>query len=162
MRRHPVVDRLWGELDETARSLGFELVQATFGGPGGSQALTVYVDRPGGVNAEDCAALAEQLSLLLDALDPIPGAYDLVVSSPGLDRPLGRDEDFAKYAGQRAAVRYQTAAGKARSTRGRLAGVRDGRALIETEAGVLELPLDQVVAAHLEYDWEAAGDPSAD
>jgi ribosome maturation factor RimP len=158
MRRHPVVERLWEELEKTVVSLGYELLQVTYGGPLASLTLTVYLDRPGGVTVEDCAGVAEQLSVLLDTLDPIPGQYSLVVSSPGLDRPLGRDEDFTKYAGQRVAVRYQSAAGKARRLRGRLAGVREEQVILELESGVQEISLDQITAANLEYDWDGTGD----
>lgn len=161
MRRHPIVSRLWEELEQTAQSLGFELVQATFGGPLGNQSLTVYVDREAGVSADDCAALAEQFSVLLDTLDPIGGSYNLVVSSPGLDRPLGRDEDFEKYAGERAVVRHLTAGGKTRRTRGRLMGVQAGRVVLQTEGHKLELPLEQITAANLEYDWDDTGAESA-
>lgn len=161
MRRHPVVERLWDELEQTVTGLGYELVQVTFGGPLGNQSLTVYVDQPGGVTAEDCASLAEQLSTLLDTLDPIGGSYNLVVSSPGLDRPLGRDEDFARYAGRRALVRYQSEGGKTRRTRGTITGVQEGRLLLENEGGVVELPLGQISAANLEYDWEDAGGETA-
>ncbi len=161
MRRHPVVERLWDELEKTVTGLGFELVQVTFGGPLGNQSLTVYVDRPGGVTAEDCAATAEQLSVLLDTLDPIGGAYSLVVSSPGLDRPLGSDEDFERYAGRKVLVRHVSAGGKSRRTRGTLAGVHDGRVRVETDGAAVELPLAQITAANLEYDWEDAGGEEA-
>ena len=161
MRRHPVVERLWEELEKTVTGLGYELVQVTFGGPLASQSLTVYVDRAGGVTAEDCATAADQISVLLDTLDPIGGSYSLAVSSPGLDRPLGSDEDFARYAGRKALVRHVSAGGKSRRTRGTLVGVRDGRALLETDGGAVELPLTQITAANLEYDWEDAGGDEA-
>jgi ribosome maturation factor RimP len=157
MRRPAVVERLWDELEQTVTGLGYEMLQATYGGPLGNQNLTVYLDRPAGITAEDCAAVAEQLSLLLDTLDPIPGTYSLIVSSPGLDRPLGRDEDFVKYAGQNVSVRYMGTGGKTRRMRGRLGGVEDGKVLLELENGVQELPLDQISAANLEYDWDDTG-----
>ncbi len=158
MKRHPVVERLWDEVDKSAEALGFELVQMTYGGPLGDQSLAVYVDREGGVHADDCVMLAEHLSVLLDALDPIPGSYNLVVSSPGLDRPLGRDEDFARYAGRRATVRYQSDTGRSRRVRGALAGVEERRVLLDTEGGRLALPLEQISAANLVYEWEGEGD----
>jgi ribosome maturation factor RimP len=158
MKRHPVVERLWAEVEQSVAALGFELVQMTYGGPLGNQNLTVYVDRPAGVNAEHCAELAEQLSVLLDALDPIPGSYNLVVSSPGLDRPLGRDADFARYTGRRATIRYHSETGHARRLRGVLAGIEEGQVLLDTDGGRQALPLAQITAANLAYDWEAEGE----
>lgn len=158
MKRHPVVARLWDEVEKTVEALGFALVQMTYGGPLGSQTLTVYMDHPDGVSAEDCAEVAEKLSVLLDALDPIPGPYNLVVSSPGLDRPLGREDDFTRYAGRRAVIRYHSASGRARRTRGTLQGLEDGRVLLDTEGGRQAVPVAQITAANLEYDWEAQGE----
>jgi ribosome maturation factor RimP len=164
MKRHPVVERLWDEVDQTVEALGFALVQMTYGGPLGDPSLTVYADRAEGVtadhgvSADDCALLAEHLSVLLDGLDPIPGAYNLIVSSPGLDRPLGQDADFARYAGERATIRYRGESGQARRVRGTLAGVEDGRVLLDTDGGRQALPLDQISAANLVYDWEGEGE----
>ena len=154
MKRHPVVDRLWDEVDKSVEALGFELVQMIYGGPLGNQSLTAYVDREGGVNAEDCAMLAEHISVLLDALDPIPGSYNLIVSSPGLDRPLGQDADFARFTGRRATIRHQSETGRFRRVRGTLAGVEEGRVLLDTDGGRLTLPLEQISAANLVYEWE--------
>lgn len=157
MKRHPLVERLWPEIEAAVSGLGFELVQMTFGGLPGGAALTVYVDRPAGVSAEDCAYAAEHLSVLLDALDPVEGSYSLIVSSPGLDRPLGRDEDFARFAGRSVLVRYHAEAGKAKRLRGRLLGVEGDAVRLETEAGEQAVPLAQITAANLQYDWEGEG-----
>jgi ribosome maturation factor RimP len=157
MKRPPVVERLWDEVHQTAEALGFALVQMTYGGPLGDPTLTVYVDRPEGiVTADDCALVAEHLSVLLDGLDPIPGPYNLAVSSPGLDRPLGQDDDFARYTGRRATIRYYSGSGRQRRVRGTLAGVEDGSVLLDTDGGRQALPLDQITAANLVYDWEEA------
>jgi ribosome maturation factor RimP len=157
MKRHPVVERLWPEVAVTLESLGYELVQMLFGGPAGRPSLTVYLDRPEGVTAEDCATVAELLSVLLDSLDSIPGPYDLVVSSPGWDRPLGKVEDFVRFTGQPVLVRYLTEAGKVRRTRGRLAGVRAGSVELETDGGPVAIALAQITAANLQRNWDEEG-----
>ena len=154
MLRHPVVESLWGEVEQTLTGLGYHLVQMTFGGPASGATLMVYVDKPDGVTADDCAWVAEHLSVLLDSLDPLPGPYSLVVSSPGMDRPLGRDEEFAAAGGRILQIRYQTAAHRLRRLRGRLESVEGGVLRLSTEQGIREVPLDQVAAAHLIYDWD--------
>ncbi|HEY3396804.1 MAG TPA: ribosome maturation factor RimP [Armatimonadota bacterium] len=158
MRRHPVVERLWDEVEANVQSLGYELVQMTFGGPAGNQNLTIYADKPGGISADDCATLAEHLSVMLDALDPISSPYHLIVSSPGLDRPLGRDEDFAQHVGQTLLVRYAPPEGRLRRARGRLTAVTEDAVQLETDSGPLDLPLAQIAAANLHFEWEEEGD----
>jgi ribosome maturation factor RimP len=115
--------------------------------------LSVYIDKPGGVTAADCQHMAEQLSLLLDAIDPIEGAYHLVVSSPGVERPLLRDSDFDRFAGRQAAVTDTTDAGR-QTRQGTLLGVEAGHVLLETEDGVLRIALETIDGGHLVYDFD--------
>lgn len=158
MRRHPVVEQLWPEVEATVEGLGYHLVQMTFGGPASNQNLTIYVDEPTGLTADDCASLAEHLSVLLDSLDPIAGHYSLIVSSPGLNRPLGKDEDFENFAGSTVLIRYRADTGKSRRLRGRLLGLENGQVLVAREDCQQAVPLSQIIWANLIYDWEDAGD----
>jgi len=159
-RKHPVVRKIEGELARTLADFGYELVQATFGGGAGGRTLTVLMDSPDGVTASDCQEMGRRLSLLLDTLDPIPGSYTLVVSSPGLDRPLTRDEDFERFKGEPAAVTHRAVGGKRRTDQGLLRGVHEEHVVLESESGRSEIPLADVEAAHLIYDWDAeAGGP---
>jgi ribosome maturation factor RimP len=159
MKRHPVVERLWDEVDQTLTALGFELVQMTFGGPPQSQSLTIYADKPGGsISSDDCGMLAEHVSVLLDTLDPIAQSYDLIVSSPGVNRPLGRDEDFPGMTGRRLLVRYVSESGKVKRLRGELLGVEEDRIKLDTGGGLQAVPLESITAANLQYEWESEGD----
>ncbi|MGD9495102.1 MAG: ribosome maturation factor RimP [Armatimonadota bacterium] len=154
--KHPVVRRIEDEVKALLDAFGFELVQIKYGAEASGRTLTILIDRPGGVNAEDCSEMSRRLSMLLDTLDPIPNSYTLVVSSPGLDRPLTRDEDFARFAGETAAVRHQTADGARRTHKGVLRGAEDKHVVLETSEGVVRIPLSEVEEAHLVYDWEAS------
>ena len=80
----------------------FDLVDVEFVKEGKSWYLRVYIDKPGGINIEECATVSDELSEKLDALDPdlIPQAYFLEVSSPGAERPLKKPEDFEKAVGE--------------------------------------------------------------
>ena len=151
--KHPVVERIEGEVEQTLRDFGYELVQIKFGGPPGNQTLSVYVDKPGGVTTNDCQYMTERLSVLLDVLDPISGSYHLLVSSPGINRPLTRDEDFARFAGRRAAVTYRDAEGKRATVRGCLQGLEDGQVVLQVGEQAERLPLDEVEQAHLVHEW---------
>lgn len=126
--------------------MGYELVdvQASNGG----RLLRLFIDKPGGVGLEDCAAVSRQLSRVfeVEGID-----YErLEVSSPGLDRPLRKGADFARFAGQKAEVRMRApdASGRKRFV-GVLRGAEGGRVRIELEAQGQELD-GQTVALELE------------
>jgi ribosome maturation factor RimP len=152
--KHPVVERIEGEVEQTLRDFGYELVLMKFGGPPGNQTLSIYFDKPGGVTTADCQYMTERLSVLLDLLDPVQGAYHLLVSSPGIERPLTRDEDFTRFAGRKAAVTFRNAEGKRATVRGRLTGLVDNNVVLESETGTQQLPVDTVEQAHLVHEWE--------
>ena len=126
--------------------MGYELVdvQASNGG----RLLRLFVDKPGGITLDDCAALSRHLARVL-AVEGID--YDrLEVSSPGLDRPLRKERDFARFAGQKAEVRMRTpdATGR-RKFVGVLRGAEAGQVNLEMEGRVLGLPIDDVDRARL-------------
>lgn len=102
-----VDESLQTELEGVARSAGCELVHVEWKGG----VLRLVIDRDEGVSHEDCANVSRQSSALLDVLDFGGGRYTLEVSSPGLDRPLYRPEDYGRFAGRLARVTYQAAAG---------------------------------------------------
>jgi ribosome maturation factor RimP len=114
--------------------------------------LTVYIDRPGGVSVEDCARASEILSGLLDAADPIPSAYVLEVSSPGLDRRLWEPWHYERAVGKKIHVRVRDM--ERTSYEGRLVEVREGKAVVEERSGRVEIPLSQVTQAWVVYEGE--------
>ncbi len=152
--KHPVVRRIEADVEQLLNDFGYELVQIKFGGEGGGRALTILMDREGGVTADDCSEMSRRLSMLLDTLDPIPKSYTLIVSSPGLDRPLTRDADFTRFAGQRAAIR-RSVGGARRTDQGVLRGLEGEEVLLQTGAGVARIALSEIEEAHLVYDWDA-------
>jgi ribosome maturation factor RimP len=89
------------------RALGLELVDVECAGQGARTVLRVFIDKPGGVSVGDCEQVHHSLGRALDVQDPIPHPYTLEVSSPGLDRPLRRPEDYRRAAGKRIVVRLR-------------------------------------------------------
>jgi ribosome maturation factor RimP len=136
-----------------AESLGFELVAVELAPQGRDTILRVYIDSPEGITLDDCEAVSRQLSAILDVEDPIHGHYTLEVSSPGLDRPLTKQEHFERFVGHTVKVRMHAARDGRRKYTGVLQGVRDGRILIETDGEVHELPLNDVEMARLVPQW---------
>ena len=108
--------------------MGYELVGVEyFQRGGGASTLRVYIDHARGITLDDCAAVSHQLSGVLDVEDPLPGHYDLEVSSPGLDRPLVFPEHFARFAGQRIKVRLAEKIEGRRKLEGVLLGLGPAR-----------------------------------
>jgi len=155
IRKHPVVRKIEAEVEELVGDFGYELVQIKYGGEAGGRTLSVLIDNEDGVTADDCSEMSRRLSMLLDTLDPIPGSYTLIVSSPGFDRPITRDSDFDRFAGEQAAIRHRADEGGRRTDTGLLCGVEDDSVKIEVDGETLRIPLAEIEEAHLVYDWEA-------
>ena len=133
-------------VEPVVTGMGYELVdlQASNGG----RLLRLFIDKPGGIGVEDCAAVSRQLSRVLE----VEGVdYDrLEVSSPGLDRPLRKAGDFERFAGQRAEVRMRTPdEGGRRRYVGVLRGTAEGRVSLELEGRIVALALADVERAKL-------------
>ena len=138
---------------------GYELVEVEWLRLAGRWTLRVFIDKPGGVGIDDCQAVSRTVEPILDVDDLIEPAYDLEVSSPGLDRPLRKPQDFDRYAGQRAHVKSfapvpDTAPGQTprKHFTGVLRGFRDGAVELDVDGVLHRIPLDRIAKAHLEYD----------
>jgi ribosome maturation factor RimP len=137
-------------LEPTITGLGFELVGIEYHPSRGRSVLRVYIDSENGVTVDDCARVSYQVSGVLDVEDPIPGNYQLEISSPGLDRPLFRARDYERFAGQLVLVRLLHAQNGRRKFKGRLEGLHDQDVVLELDDGVsVRLPLVDIEQAHL-------------
>lgn len=88
------------QIQRIVESEGLELVHIDFRRQGRSFLLRVDIDKDGGVNIDHCQLVSQQVSTWLDVEDPIPGEYELQVSSPGLDRKFYRQSDYEKFKGR--------------------------------------------------------------
>jgi ribosome maturation factor RimP len=130
-----------------------ELVHVEMAG-GRSPVLRVYIDKPGGVTLDDCAAVSERLSVHLDVEDLIPAHYLLEVASPGLDRGLYKPADYERFAGLPAHIKLTEPLDGQRNFHGKLLGLaREGElaAVLEDENGKQHrLPLAKIDKANVE------------
>ena len=132
---------------------GMELVHLEMKREPGGLLLRLYIDKQGGVSLDDCARISRQLSAQLDVEDPIEGRYTLEVSSPGLDRPLFTDHDFARFAGRQIRLSTHVPLDGRRHFQGRLEGIVDGSVRVTLEGGrEVSIPRDQVARARLEVE----------
>ena len=129
--------------------MGFELVRIRLMG-GNTPTLQIMAERPdGGIEVDDCAEISTAVSAILDVEDPITDAYNLEVSSPGIDRPLTRLKDFETYEGYEAKIETQNLIDGRKRFRGVLAGVEGGEVLINMDEGTVGLQFDWLADAKL-------------
>jgi ribosome maturation factor RimP len=156
---------LWLLAEPYVRDAGFDLIEATSGREATGWVLRLFIDvspdAPAGtaaVSHDDCARVSRDVSAALDVANLISHAYQLEVSSPGLDRPLRREGDFARFAGQNARIRLGDGGGVQldgrRNFSGTIRGAKDGRVEIECDGRSYQLPIDEIVKANLVPDWE--------
>jgi ribosome maturation factor RimP len=129
---------------------GYEIVRVAFvGGPNG--ALQIMIERSDrrALTVDDCADVSRTVSALLDVEDSIAGPYTLEVSSPGIDRPLTRPEDFTRFAGFEAKLETRAPIDGRKRFRGRLLGLEGDRVRIATLEGESLLPLQELQRAKL-------------
>jgi len=123
--------------------------------------VRVFIDRPGpaataeeSVSIEDCEQVNREMSTILDVEDPLPFAYTLEVSSPGLDRPLRGEDDYRRFAGRLAKVVVSEAVDNQKAFEGRLRGLDSGEVLLEGPNGRMHrLPLRLITRAKLEVEF---------
>lgn len=140
-------------------SSGLYLVDIEYRREGHDMVLRLFIDKPGGIMLDDCAALSRELSEILDVEDFIGDRYTMEVSSPGLNRPLKKAEDYACYTGRLVKVRtfelLPDDAGNLRKTfLGDLLGLEDGVVRIRLKEGqTVGIPLEKVAKANLEFEF---------
>jgi ribosome maturation factor RimP len=136
-------------LEPVLESLGYELVELEFHPQGRSSLLRVFIDREGGVTLDDCEKASRQVSAVLDVEDPIPSAYTLEMSSPGLDRPLRKSGDYTRFAGRQAKLELLIPREGRRRFTGTLRGLESDEVLIEVDEVTHRLPLSEIAKARL-------------
>ncbi len=140
-----------GLIAPTAAAMGFAIVRVLLSGNRRAR-LQIMAERAdgGGMLVDDCARLSRAISAILDVEDPIAGSYELEVSSPGIDRPLTRLADFARFAGFTAKLETAaTAADGRRRWTGRLLGLDGDRVRLAADDGEVAVPFADVAKAKL-------------
>lgn len=131
--------------------LGYDLVRVKLAGSDNGLVLQIMAERRDqqAMRVEDCTAITHALDPLLDAADPIEGAYALEVSSPGIDRPLTREKDYNDWAGFEAKLELARTLNGRKNFRGILGGLHDGAVRITVDGAEVTLPYAAIAKARL-------------
>jgi ribosome maturation factor RimP len=149
-------DRLRRLIQDIVEGQGYELVDVEFKGAGKNSILRIFIDEPAGISHRDCELVSEQVGTVLDVEDLIPFSYTLEVSSPGLERKLVKESDYTRFGGKLARIQTRIPLRQQKVFRGRLQGLHEGKVQLELPKGdLLEIPLDVIDEARLEFDWAA-------
>lgn len=134
----PVIERLGYELTDLELKLG-----------GQDGLLRVFIDKDDGIDLEDCEAVSQQVSAILDVEDPMPGHYRLEVSSPGLDRTLTKPSHFQRFMGEDVRVKLRFPMDGRRNFRGALRAADEEQIEVEVDGQSISLPLATIESARL-------------
>ncbi len=143
-------------IEPEVKALGFDLVRVAMIGGQSDPTLQVMAENPATrqLTIDDCERLSRRLSELFDGLeaegrDPIEGGYRLEVSSPGIDRPLTRQADFADWAGHEARLKFDQPIDGAKQVSGIIEGIDAGTVRVSTTKGIREVPFEAIASAKL-------------
>ena len=162
------VQDLWLLAEPYVRDAGFDLIEVQYGREPSGFVVRLFIDTPasadagaataagqnGKVGLDDCERVSRDVSAALDVADSIPHAYQLEVSSPGLDRPLRRERDFARFVGESARIRLNDGVEGRRNFHGTLQAAKDGHVEIACDGRSYNLPIDDIQKANLVPNWE--------
>jgi len=144
------VQDLTALFEPVIQSMGYELVGIEFQGSTQHGTLRIYIDHNNGIGVDDCVAISRQISAILDVEEPIQQAYDLEVSSPGINRPLFKAKDYEQFAGHSARIKLVAGLDGRKNFKGMLQGVTDsGFVQIMADNETFELPISDIAKANL-------------
>ena len=155
------LDQIRAIAERVAASRGLTVWEIQSRREASGHVVRVFIDRPGpaataeeSVSIEDCEQVNREMSTILDVEDPLPFAYTLEVSSPGLDRPLRGEDDYRRFAGRLAKVVVSEAIDNQKAFEGRLRGLDSGEVLLEGPNGRMHrLPLRLITRGKLEVEF---------
>jgi ribosome maturation factor RimP len=156
LEKKPVKDIARELVEQGLQGTDYELVDVQFKSERGKWMLTVFVDKPGGITLADCELVNQMIDPILDSREELAGRHDyLVVSSPGLDRPIKTDGDFRRNIGKLLDVKLHTPLNGKREFTGTLKAFDEGNAYFEVAgAGAqLEVKRESIAKAvqHIEF-----------
>jgi ribosome maturation factor RimP len=145
-------ERLTRLVEPVVAGLGYELVGVEFDSH--QRVLRVYIDNEVGIVIDDCSRVSHQLSGVLDVEDPIPGNYQLEISSPGMDRPLFTPAHFQRFRGSLVRLQLLRPIGGRRRFKARLMGMEGDNVLLEEDDTAFAIPYESIDKARIVPEFE--------
>lgn len=153
MDRRAQLVKIEAVIKPVIESMGYRLAERDFAFELGRSILRVYIDRESGVNLADCETISRALSASLDVEDCISDAYDLEVSTPGIERPLRYVQDFAKHVGERIQLKTAEPLNGRQNYKGTLTQVDDHTITMDIDDLEFKIPFAELLRAKLLVDW---------
>jgi len=150
----PVLKEIERLIEPVLAEMGIDLVDMEYRSGQGRRVLRIYVDRPTGINLDDCAMVSREIGNLLDVKDLLQQHYVLEVSSPGLNRPLKREKDFLRAIGQKIKVKTAVPLKGRKNFSGVLQSFENGMLQLKLDDTVVQISKESVNKANLVFDFE--------
>jgi len=140
---------LWELFEPVVSGMGYDLIEIEHFPNPKHGVLRLYIDKENGVNVDDCSSVSRQISALIDVEEPVRGQFNLEVSSPGLDRPLRRLQDFQRFIGSTVKLKTVMPLEGQRNFKGRLLAASEETLVIETDTEEISLPMGAIEKARI-------------
>jgi ribosome maturation factor RimP len=144
-----LIATIQGFAEPLLAEMGMELVDVQYQREGHGWVLRFFIDKEGGIGIDDCAAVSRQVSAYLEVEDLIDHAYTLEVSSPGLERPLKKKEDFVRFVDRLVRIKLREPMGEQRILIGTLRGLEGDTVVLELENEKIHIDMENIVRARL-------------
>ena len=149
MKNDALVTQIYEMVKPIADELNYEIYHVEYVKENGEYYLRIYIEKEGGIALSDCEALSRRVSDLMDEKDPIPEAYFLEVSSPGLNRTLFTEAHYKRFVGREVMVKLAKAIDGKKSVKGILKEVNEENIIVEADT-LVSIPKDKIKSANIE------------
>lgn len=149
MKNDALVTQIYEMVKPISDELNYEIYHVEYVKENGEYYLRIYIEKEGGITLSDCEALSRRVSDLMDEKDPIPEAYFLEVSSPGLNRTLFTEAHYKRFVGRVVMVKLTKAIEGKKSIKGILKEVNEENIIVELDT-LISIPKDKIKSANIE------------
>ena len=144
-----VVQQVWALAETLCASEGLELIQVEYQRESAGRILRLYIDKPGGINLEDCVGVSRQMGDILDVALETAGPYNLEVTSPGPERPLAKKQDYEKFKGSRVKIKTNHRLNGQKNFTGVLLGISNDQVKLQIGEQIIKLSHVNISKARL-------------
>lgn len=149
MKNDALVTQIYEMVKPISDELNYEIYHVEYVKENGEYYLRIYIEKEGGITLSDCEALSRRVSDLMDEKDPIPEAYFLEVSSPGLNRTLFTEAHYKRFVGREVMVKLTKAIEGKKSIKGILKEVNEENIIVESDT-LISIPKEKIKSANIE------------